>query len=307
MSKVRELMRTLIVYGRSQADAVSLLLNYAPHISASFRICYVSAFDELPSVGVPMVASEIAAPEDVVSAALLFEQRGRNSFPLRHLLPADCVTVTFPSIEFNLLWPLSCTNPFNDEGNPEFPFGHYPYGDRVIVEGVQHGLDADEILAHYFSVGAAYLPNMDHFYRIELARLTALEAPCDVKMADFAFASMRTERLFWTYNHPAMPPLRELIRRLLQHAGAFYPELLAPEIDESIAGWYQPEGPLNMMRVPIHPGIVEHWGLDWCRMPDDAAAYGYANNPMNYRDYFADMVHRSISVRDAEGPQNAAS
>ena len=133
-------MPTLLIYGNCQAGALSVLLGADSTIAQEFRVRYLPSFDDR----VP--GSKVLPAEDVQVAALLLEQVDPQPFPYRDLLPSHCVTLTFPAVDLNLLWPLTCPNPLNDQPTDATPWGHFPYGDRVILDCVQRGLSVDDTL-----------------------------------------------------------------------------------------------------------------------------------------------------------------
>jgi len=192
---------------------------------------------------------------------------------------------------------LYCVNPYNDPPSPELPWGHFPYGDRVIIDCIDRGMTADEILRYYLSPEAEYLPNLDHLHRIESGRLAARDAKCDVKMAGYVFEQFRRKQLFWCINHPALPALCEQAKRLLDPLRDKFPELQAVEFDHLLDGPH-PEGPLGFFRVPVHPAVAKHFDLAWYSGNGSPELYGSASQLVSYEEYFSEMVERSLVQRD---------
>jgi GT2 family glycosyltransferase len=285
--------RTLILYGNCQADALAVLLRSDPTVSALYRIVYLPSFENHEAS-----VSDLMQVSDVASAAILLEQYDPQPFPHRKTLPADCITVTFPSVDLMILWPLYAANPYNDPPSAEFPWGPFPYGDRAIIDCIDRGMQADDILEYYLSPEAAYLPNLEHLHRIETGRLAARDGKCEIKMAGFVFEWYRRERLFWASNHPAMPVLRELLKRLLERVSVDRPDLRDVDIDRTLDGW-PPEGPLGFPRIPVHPGVAEFLELAWYQGPGSAEVFGFRNHPLRYEDYFREMITRSLIQREA--------
>ena len=281
--------KTLIIYGNCQADALGVLLGADPLVSSLFRVLYLPSFLSRES------STAVMDKADVESAAILVEQFDPKPFPYHSLLPETCKKLTFPAVDFNLLWPLHCPNPYNDPPTPEYPWGHVPYGDRVIIDCVDRGMPAEEILEHYLSK-SDYLPNLDHLHRIELGRLSARDAKCDVKMAGYLFEQYRTRRLFWCVNHPALPTLCELARRVLDALGEEFPELQTFDVDRMLAA-FNPAGPLGFIRVPIHPAVAKKFDITWIDFDGSPRLYGFDAQLVSYEEYFWDMIERAVAQR----------
>lgn len=281
----------LIFYGNCQANALSLLLSSDVAIKDAFSIHYLASFDDrIPGT------SDID-PAVVASASVLFEQFDPIRFPHRELLPSNCRTITFPSVDFNLLWPLAGRNIFNDPPTPARLWGTFPYGDRLIVEAVKKGLAAEDILTDYELTASERLPNLDRFAELEWARLAARDAKCDVKMAPYVESHFRSTNLFWCLNHPTLEALRELCVRLLSAADSGGVTIPSMMLDQSL-GALPPQGPLGILRVPIHPAVAKHFQLTWT--PDaEAKVYGLWDDPLTYEEYFRQMVTSSIAVRES--------
>jgi hypothetical protein len=283
---------TLLFYGNCQAAALRVIFSADPVVTEHFRVVYVPSFDDrIPD-------AERADAEAIRATTIFFDQHDRAPFPQADLLSDDCARITFPSIDLNLLWPLHCVNMFNDAPTPDRLWGSFPYGDRVIVQSVESGLSAEATIGGYAAASASQLPNLDRFEKLEHARLLARDAKCDVKFADYVLGSFRQKNLFWCVNHPTMTALAELSHRLIDAAKDRSAALAGAPIDATIASLH-PEGPLNFIRVPVHPAIADTFRLEWYPR-DGGAHYGLRDERRSYDDYFADMAACSVRVRDAK-------
>jgi hypothetical protein len=284
------MLKTLIVYGNCQAEAISTIFRKDPVTEECFRVLYLRGFDH-PSDGRDELRSE-----DVRDCAVLWEQHDPRPFPHRDALPGDCLTVKFPALDFNLLWPFNCSNPCDEPEPPVFPFGRFPYGDRIIIESIGKGMAPKKILNYYLTGWKHYGMDLDRLLQVESARLAARDAHCDVKMSGFVMENFRRQRLFWSNNHPTSALLRELIHRLLAVSAPREPLLEDLDLDATISYRFSPEGPLGVVSVPVHPKIAEHFGLTWY----DAAARHQSFGGVVYSatQYFETMIREAISFRE---------
>lgn len=294
------LPKTLIVYGNCQADAISSIFGEDPVTAECFRVLYLRSFDH-PSDGWDELRSE-----DVANCAVLCEQHDDSRpFPYRDLLPVACHTIKFPAIDCTLLWPFSCDNPYNEPEPPVFPFGRFPYGDRIIIDGIEKGKPPAEILNYYRTGWERFGMNLDRLLEIESARLAARDARCDVKIGDFVLENFRRERLFWSNNHPTSVLLRELVHRLIAAGLPREPLFAELDLDATITYRFPPEGPLGVASIPVHPKIVEHFRLAWY----DAGArhQSFGGVTFSEPEYFEAMIRESIAFREAKKSRKAPS
>lgn len=283
--------KTVIVYGNCQAEAVAAILRADPAAESRLRILYLRSFDH-PSEGYGELRSE-----DVADCAVLLEQHDPRPFPNRDLLPLHCATAKFPAIDVNLLWPFFCVNPHDETDPALFPFGRFPYGDRIIVDCVDKQMLPEEILDYYLTAWERYGVDLDRLLQLESARLLARDANCDVKMGDYVLQRFAGERLFWTPNHPTSTLLRELIHRLLHACAKAEPALKGFDVDATVAYRFSPEGPLGALSVPVHPAIAGHFRSCW--YDADARYQWFGGAAYSYTEYFEEMIRHSIAVKQA--------
>lgn len=267
-------------------------LQVDPIVSSFFDVAYCRSFDH-------PVEGQMAFHERTTRrCALLWEQHDPQPFPQLDLLAPDALRIRFPSTDSNLFWPFNCVNPYNRPEPPVYPFGRFPYGDRVIVGAIERGMSASEILDYYLNGWEEYKLDLDRLFELETARIKARDARCDVKIADFVLANFRKHRLFWTANHPTSLLLAELIERLLYASDKIQPVLQDANIEATLAAHFLPAGPLGVVGVPVHPRIAEHYGLEWYR-PDERYR-SWNGRTYSYAEYFEAMIGESLRIR-AEG------
>ncbi len=287
-------LKTLIVYGDCQAEATARVLEKDPVVSKRARVIYSRSYEH------PVEQRQDVDPADVSRCAILCEQHDPAGFRQRDQLPAGCHIVKFPALDCNLLWPFSCPNPYNEPEPPVFPFGRFPYGDRVIVEALDKGLPAEEILDYYLHHYQEYKIDLDHLLRLETARIRNREATCHVKMADGILERFTTERLFWAINHPTNALLEELIEQLLYYCGPADPQLVDADAGATLSAYFGPQGPLGAASIPIHPEVAKHFGLGW--YDPDQLFRTWDGTMYSYQQYFAAMIDRAVAFRAMRRP-----
>ena len=279
---------TLIVYGNCQAEAVHAILHRHPRIRDHFRPIYLRSFDH------PVDGWQQLPAADVAACAVLFEQHDRREFPHRELLPEDCRTVKFPAMDLNVLWPFNRVNPYNRPEPPDFPFGRFAYGDSVIVDCIERGMRAREILEYYLERWDEYAPNLDRLLSLERARLAHRDAQCDIKMGHYVIEHFSQQRLFWTVNHPTNALVCQLIVDLMNTAFADEPPVTRDEIDATRNQYFEAD-PLGAISVPVHPKVAEHFHLEWYDPKERYVSFG--GKRYTYVSYFETMIKTSLAFR----------
>ena len=277
--------RIAIVFGNCQADALALTLSTIGEHIKGLQVLYLPSYDK-PGGAAPIDESDVRACD------VLFEQQDPQQFPLQHLLPPSCARIKFPSLDFNLLWPLGCVNPFNRPEPPLYPQGRFSYGNYLVVNGIEQGKPRDEILKAALSDRwEESWPNLDRLLAIETARLTARDAQCTAKMAPFVLSNFRAQRLFWTVNHPTNWLFAKLCATVLRHA--FAEEADAVRVSDVLAG-IGTKDLLGIVGVPIHPHVARHFELSWYDRAERLPFFDRA--PVSYEEYFTEMIGESLAV-----------
>jgi hypothetical protein len=204
-------------------------------------------------------------------------------------LVAGGKTVTFPALRLELLWPMTCTNA-NNRPEPGFPHGRFPYGDKFVSACLARGVPPRQIveLATSGTWGTNW-PNLDEVFREESRRLTTGDATCDVKIGAHVLKRFRSQRLFWTVDHPTDALLAEVTKRLLAAAGL----VTDPQVVDQAFTPSDTDGVLGIYAVPIHPHVASHFALAWYRPDQTYQAY---DRSYTYAEYFEDLIASAAGV-----------
>jgi hypothetical protein len=283
--------QSFIIYGNCQAEAIAAVLAKNALISSLFRIVYVRSFVH-PTSGTMEVSDD-----DLAQCALLAEQHDPRPFPYRERLPQGSPIVTFPAVDSNMFWPFTVPNQLDAPEPPDYPFGRFPYGDRIIAGCIQKGMSAPDILDYYLNGWDDYKLDLDRLQKIEFARLRSRDDHCQVKMADYVIENLRAERLYWTVNHPTAELLREITHRLVRICTGNN-ETVENEADiaGTIRDHFGERGPLGVIGVPIHPKVAEHFGLTWYSARERWPYYG---RMLKYEEYFRELIAVSLARKVA--------
>jgi hypothetical protein len=131
---------TILIYGNCQAGVYADILNKVLRTSHTVR--YVMSFDH------PTEQQPYPSSEDLAACRVVLEQID-SGHPMREAVGQDLARVArivkFPPLDFNLLWPFNFNDPRNVSEPPDYPFGRFPYGDRIVVELLREGLSGSAL------------------------------------------------------------------------------------------------------------------------------------------------------------------
>lgn len=271
----------ILVYGNCQADAIAACLRRLPAVTERYDVIYAPSFVH------PIDGMAEIAPQDLARCAALVEQRALwHQFPYKAALPARLSHVDFPILALNALWPLQGKEPRN-QPEPEFPFGRYPYGDRLLNKILTQGLTGDAALDAYQATSLAGMINITRFAAIEAERIAALDKECALPFGAWVLARFRQHRLFWTYNHPTAQLLRPLAEAVTDELARKLD--LTADCADGIAGLFA-DGwePADWLKVAIHPQAAEALEIEWYRQ--DLNYSHYRHRDVDWHQYWRHQI-----------------
>lgn len=190
----------------------------------------------------------------VAGCAVLLEQVAHNTGKIffRDALPADCATLRFPILWMNSLWP---TQVRDRRIGPSAPFdtGLYPYGDQVMLDLLQQGLEPAAAARRWLETDLGKVVDLDRFHEINVEKHRQLDDRSELKLGAEALAGFRRSRLFLSNDHPTRGLLRRLRDLAFEALGVAAP---ADETAELIGG-------MEDVEIPVHPSVAAHFRLAW--------------------------------------------
>lgn len=248
---------TFVIYGNCQAGVLSETTKFIPEIHDNFEVVYYRSFDH-PTEGKP------AFDVGVMSRCRYFWCQVDNAAgsPYDGETSTDMKKVIYPSVDLGMLWPFQTHDPiFTTE--PDYPFGMFPYGDRLLIKLAEASVPLDQVIEHFDQLWTEQRFNFDRYLDIEMNRLIKREQGAHVHMAAWVLSHFRTDRLLWTYNHPTKATFRVLLNRVM---AATFREANDPDHslynvgDRIFESW----DPFSVShQPPIHAQVAAALGLTW--------------------------------------------
>lgn len=281
---------TIVVYGNCQAAVLASCFPFMGDLASEYEVFYYRSFIH------PTEGADVVDPEAVSRCKIFWNQIDEGApFPQLGSLPEDCRTVSFPPVDIGLLWPFQTHDPiFGPE--PDYEYGMFPYGDRVLMEASDAGLFGSDGLQHAAALEDKKTRDIERHVDIEFSRLMRREQDATVRIAPFVLSNFKVKRLFWTYNHPTSALLAEILNRLIV---ATWPDARKPEHSLHNAGSriFAEWDPLSELQIPVGKTIAQRLDLTWW---DEAQKYKFHSDreltPEEYRLLY--LEERVSRLRD---------
>lgn len=283
----------LIVYGNCQAGMLAQSIKFVPGIRERYRVHYVCSFDH------PMEKTTPPPADVLEKCAIYWRQYDEQGFNAPDdLIPPNAQRVVFPPLDFGPLWPFQCYDPVFKPEPPEYPFGRFPYGDRMLKELSEETPPEKDIYQAYNDrIDNLSLDTSRHL-DIEFERLRRRDVASDIKLAPFVISTFKVERLFWCYNHPTKRLFGELFDRMIRQTWA---DASVRHSDLYRIGRfiYREWDPFKINQVPICDYVGKELGLVWWspEMKYDIAGLGDCTNATYCESYVGERRKRMLLDR----------
>ncbi|HRE04430.1 MAG TPA: WcbI family polysaccharide biosynthesis putative acetyltransferase [Opitutaceae bacterium] len=246
--------KRLLVYGNCQGGWLSGALAKQPDVAAEYEVVYLSDYG-----GGPPPEHPVHQPGFFGTVSGVIWQTAAACRPPAFLsaLSAGCRQIRYPTLWLKFLWPTYVVDPRN-QPEKEFPWGRYPYGDRLVLRLLEAGVPLADLAKRYVETDLNTVVNLDRFREMTLAELKFNDQQSDIPIVPYIESQVRERKLFGTVNHPTYLMLRLIyqgvLRALLPGKGPSSSEL--PASSTALLG---------TVETPLHPQIISHFKLAWAR------------------------------------------
>lgn len=177
-----------LIYANCQGGAIAHFLQKSPQFKSSYAISYLQNYT--------MMKEGATFPYNVLQDVDLFiyqplkkEAHGDYRTDIvKNFLPSGCVSVSFPYLYNDALWPL-------------FKNGNEMVNEGPILELIDQKASIVDIMFLFLSLKIDF--RFKERFEKSIGILREKEQACDVKAIDYILVHLTKERLFLTLNHPA--------------------------------------------------------------------------------------------------------
>ncbi len=186
--------------------------------------------------------------------------------------------ILVPMVSGAFLWPFSGQAHPKNTPCPFFEIGPYPgeAGDSYLNRMIQAGTDPEEAVEAYASLDIKSRVNLDRLYEVIMDRQRTRDEATGFWIADVIAAHFRTEPIF-------LSPYRPNIRIAVTLAAQLFRQLGADAADIERMRNCTLVTPFPRDEMPIHPGVVRHWGLNYA--PPDRRYRYLQEGSFTFREY----------------------
>ncbi len=173
----------------------------------------------------------------------------------------------FPMLLQAYVWPYAHEPHVRNAPEPPLPDGPYPgqlsdsYLNRLITKAVP----PEEALEQYRAHDIAKAAHLDRVYELHMDQQRERDARTGFDLASIMEADFRSEALFMSPHHPNRRMFAALLSQLFERMG------VEPGVT-SLALCSMLKAPFPSGELPLHPGVIRHFGLEFA---NDETRYAF--------------------------------
>ena len=173
----------------------------------------------------------------------------------------------FPMVLQAYLWPYAHEPHVRNGPEPPLPDGPYPgqLSDSFLNRLITKGVSPEEALAQYRGHDIAGATHLDRLYELHVDLQRERDRRTGFELASMIEKDFRGEALFMSPHHPNRRLFASLLSQLFASMG------VAAEVT-SIALHSMLKAPFPSGELPLHPGVIRHFGLEYA---DDETRYAF--------------------------------
>jgi cytochrome c-type biogenesis protein CcmH/NrfG len=209
----------------------------------------------------------------------------------------------FPMVMAGFMWPYA--NEAHVRNVSESPISDGPYpaqmGDSYLNRLISKGTSVDDALELYLSLDIGKAAHLDRLMELYLDRQRQRDAAVGFSIAPVIEAEFRTRKLFLTAEHPDTWLFGVMAKQLLE-------SMNVPSAVISNALATLTRSPFPPTELPLHPGVIKHFGLTFADPNDsyrfaDEGDISFSEYVCRYMRYESNSVLReAIYMAGKEDP-----
>jgi tetratricopeptide (TPR) repeat protein len=242
--------RKLVFLGDCQAFALAQVYREFVAPITEESVSFANAADAPSQAGMRSIEDA-----DVVVAQVFDMERKLTAAGMR----GDAEKVEFPAIFLGSLWPFGGQAPHpNNAPTARLAAGPYPaqLGDTFLNRLIAKGVAAEDALDRYLQLDVVRTAHLDRLMELHLGAQASRDARTGFGFARIIEARLRDTHLALTPHHPGLPLMAPLIWGVFERLG------VAPSLIEAAMQALRVP-PFPNHALPIHPAIIEHFGLSF--------------------------------------------
>jgi Flp pilus assembly protein TadD len=237
---------------------------------ASFYRAFVGAPNGEDVEVIDDLGMDVPALQAAVQGAdvVIVQERDFKHGLSKEELGGDFEVYNFPLVMAGFMWPFANEPHIHNVSERPISDGPYPsqMGDSYLNRLIRDGVTPEEALERYLSLDIAKVAHLDRLMEVYLDKQRQRDAATGFDVASFIEAEFRTRRLFLTAEHPDACLFGVIAKQLFDSMG------VPPSVTQTALGTLT-RSPFPPTELPLHPGVIQHFGLSFAH-PDDRYTYG---------------------------------
>ena len=217
---------------------------------------------------------------------------------LLSLLKPTCIKICIPNFWFTGYWPNYIKNPVirRCQKFSISPSGLFPYGDNKVIELLQKGYSANNILQVLSEDNLVSDTEIKKCLSENYTSMKQREEKFDVKYssAEYEIANFQNKRICYTVNHPTREYFLWLTKNILKDLSISSHELDDFDYRPFLTGH---------IHTPIYPSIIKQCNLKWLSPDPDVKQYRFYDELISFNEYYTKYIDHSV-CRDVPGKDN---
>ena len=185
-----------------------------------------------------------------------------NPDSFMHMLKEECLTISFPRIHNNAVFPI-----FHKNNKMNLMYG-------CIKNKIENETQLGDLYIHN-RVDFGFEERMLQNHTISLEK----EHDTDVKIADFIQSNLSKRKLFLTQDHPTSFLFQEVTRQICDTLEIYLPDV---EMEENKTGLQDSVYHRDDQQYPISRYAIQHFGFNYIDQEHPDADFFYAKNLVDY-------------------------
>ncbi|WP_338575700.1 WcbI family polysaccharide biosynthesis putative acetyltransferase [Brevundimonas olei] len=237
----------IVCLGNCQSGTIRSNLTRVPAVSANYDVVFTRS------------AAEFATLRPQLAAVIQQTTHNWADFTVKaDDLPSGVALVRYPAALLGWHWPLMPPRSRTADRSPREALFPYTIRDSLVDSLKAKGVTKDELLDAYFSVDLTKRFPLSRLMKIQMEKARQIDA-----MSDFSIADRMIEgRTMRTANHPDGPLMAFIMTEVIERL-PFESDVKDAALERA-PEWERGPG-IQAVEAPIHPQVIDHFGLEWAR------------------------------------------
>lgn len=286
--KIKGNKKTVLIIGNCQTESIKRIMKSSKAFMQEFIILNIPMIHMVTEeqVNVLKKCKHIFANLNLcITQKISFNNAFSDFYStenIKKIIGKDTKLVLIPTIFFDIYFPQTIHQEYQNEDLKQVGILSFPYGDCILNE-LGKKYKKDDILEITKSDRLFSENFLKWFYKYRIEQLKEREMSCDVHILDYILDNYQKRLLFYSKNHPTNEVLIELVKRLMQYLG--YYDVNCEDIELPA---------LNTWQELIYPSVKKTYDLEFSKI---TYLDGVFDEPCSFDEYIESYLSCVVKKR----------